>query len=849
MDSYNLFNMGRLIRFLFFGLGFTPFSGLSQASKLDNSGQRLLLQLSSSFIQVVKELQVDIDSGLCVAAPIEGLSRLPVLAEDIDLGAVPTGWIDLNDPATGRRLLASSSGTEHTRLLLLLGAYYTFLPDVYPAQRDSAIGYLKMAELEAGSLRLEKLRQQSLCLMEKYYLETNSIDKAMECLRRLTSDAKLAGDRSIEAKAWAYAGIWYPFSFPTLPTRIGFMKAALELYQQEKNVTAAINTLQNIAYMSFASGQRPESEEAARHALQLADSIRYPYTHYISDLLALINMNKGFNNIAAKYALRSVKTAEGTKDSLAYGYFYKRAGEIFSDISSENETDPSAIEYSDWFEKSIKWFMSRGKNEKLYFDVWRLSYMLGFNNKSAEGLSLIREMHRRYPPNRLLDSVEYNCALGNWHRMLDQLDSARLYLLQAREWSDRLPVMPNYNIRLIVLKELGHVYFLMGDHTRSRKYYQQLLNEPVLQGVKASFSFGALFDLYSMDSTDGHYLSAMRYFRRYTTLKDSLYTATHAKQIEELRVQYDTDQKTAELGRLHSESLLQQQELKLGATQRKFIFGGIVAMWLILGLLYNRYRLKQKSSRLLEKQKADIDSKNRQLESLLTDKDELLTEKDELLESREWLLKELHHRVKNNLQIMMSLLNLQSLSLDNEEAIHAITDSRNRLQAMSMIHQKLYQTNDMAAIDMAGYIGEFVNYIYKGIYKGASVRLALELSPLQLDVAKAIPLALLLNEAITNVFKYAFSDPVPGRVNTLKITMRPVGELIEIMVKDNGKGLPPDFDPDNSASLGVYLMRSLTDQLDGGFTMTNDDGATVTIIFSPDVVLSSRRSSLTTAQQ
>src|ERR1700743_3694507 len=113
----------------------------------------------------------------------------------------------------------------------------------------------------------------------------------------------------------------------------------------------------------------------------------------------------------------------------------------------------------------------------------------------------------------------------------------------------------------------------------------------------------------------------------------------------------------------------------------------------------------------------------------------------------------------------------------------------------------------MASIDMPGYISEFVNYLYKGMYKGAPVRLELQLSPLQLDVAKAMPLALLLNEAITNVFKYAFPDPVIGRVNTLKITMRPVGKLIEIRVKDNGKGLPPDFDPDNSSSLGVYLMR------------------------------------------
>jgi two-component sensor histidine kinase len=808
---------------------------------MNNAGKRLLLQLSSSFIQVVKELQVDIDSGLCVAAPLQGLSRLPVLAEDLETGGIPTDWIDRNDPAAGRRLLATwpvsaySPQPNHTRLLLLLGAYYTFLPDVDPAERDSAIGYLQKAEQEAEKIHLEKLRNQALCLMVKYFLETNSIDKAMDCLHRATADAELTGDKVTAAKAWAYAGIWYPFSFKTLATRIGFMKKALELYQQEKNVTAAINTLQNIAYMSYASGKMPESKEAAREALRLADSIRFPYTHYITDLLALISQNKSLTDVAANYALRSIRTAEATKDSLAYGYFYKRAGDIFFFIGGEGVTNPYASEFSDWYAKSIEWFLSRRTNERLYFDIWRLSYMITINDKSAKGLSLIQDMCRRWPPNSLLDSVEYAFSMGDEYRILERFDLAKGYLLQANSWAGRLPPLTNDRIKLIVLNGLGRVFFLTGDYNRARKYYRQLLDQPALSTMYAAFPFKALFDLYRIDSATGNYFSAIRYFRRYAFSKDSLFTVAHAKLIEALRTQFETDRKEAELKALHSESQVQQLELKKAATQQRITLAGAAALLLIIGLVYSRYRLKRKSSLLLERQKSEIDSKNRQLEGLITEKDELLTEKDQLIESREWLLKEIHHRVKNNLQIMMSLLNLQSLSLGSEEAVQAIVDSKNRLQAMSMIHQKLYQTIDMETIDMRSYISEFVRYLYNGIYKGAAVRLEIELIPLQLDVAKAVPLALLLNEAITNTFKYAFPEPVRGRVDTLKINMRPMGSSIEIAVSDNGKGLPPDFDPDNSTSLGMYLMRSLADQIDGNLTITSAGGVTATIVFSPEL--------------
>jgi two-component sensor histidine kinase len=145
----------------------------------------------------------------------------------------------------------------------------------------------------------------------------------------------------------------------------------------------------------------------------------------------------------------------------------------------------------------------------------------------------------------------------------------------------------------------------------------------------------------------------------------------------------------------------------------------------LLGLGYNRYRLKLRSNQLLEAKQQEINEKNQRLQQLLGEKDNLLeekehlithqdhilSEKDGLLREKEWLLREVHHRVKNNLQIVMSLLNSQVATLQDKAALSAIQDSQNRVQAIALIHQKLYQAEGLARIPMKAYIEEVVAYL------------------------------------------------------------------------------------------------------------------------------------------
>ncbi|HJY13883.1 MAG TPA: sensor histidine kinase, partial [Flavobacterium sp.] len=127
-------------------------------------------------------------------------------------------------------------------------------------------------------------------------------------------------------------------------------------------------------------------------------------------------------------------------------------------------------------------------------------------------------------------------------------------------------------------------------------------------------------------------------------------------------------------------------------------------------------------------------------------------------------MKEIHHRVKNNLQTVISLLNSQSAYLDNDMALSAIKNSQHRIHSMSLIHQKLYNAENISTINMPNYIKELVEYLKESFNTGQRIRFEINVAPLELDVAQAVPLGLILNEAITNSIKYAFPDDRNGMV-------------------------------------------------------------------------------------
>jgi len=191
---------------------------------------------------------------------------------------------------------------------------------------------------------------------------------------------------------------------------------------------------------------------------------------------------------------------------------------------------------------------------------------------------------------------------------------------------------------------------------------------------------------------------------------------------------------------------------------------------------------------------------------------------------KELLLKEIHHRVKNNLQMVSSLLNLQSSTIHDEKILGAMREIKNRVNSMALIHQKLYQTENLSTVNFQDYIDQLVIFIcHTFSFPENKVSVTINAKEIYFDVDTAIPLGLIINELISNSFKYAFNGSANGSINIDVIDKQ--NDCYKIIYKDNGPGLPAGLNIKESETLGLMLVWMLTEQLNGTVVTENKDGA------------------------
>jgi two-component sensor histidine kinase len=199
------------------------------------------------------------------------------------------------------------------------------------------------------------------------------------------------------------------------------------------------------------------------------------------------------------------------------------------------------------------------------------------------------------------------------------------------------------------------------------------------------------------------------------------------------------------------------------------------------------------------------------------------------LTEKEILLKEIHHRVKNNLQLVVSLLTLKSNGMGDLD--NAFTDSIDRIRVMATIHELLYESADFAHIDLSEYVTTIVEWILSSYAYGPDApRLRLDLASLELDIDAAVPCGLIINELFTNAIKYAFKSGAVDPTISVTTAVFPDG-MVQLVVSDNGRGIPDSVDPERVQTLGMQLIVSLTSQLHGTWSLSRSGGSTWTIVF------------------
>jgi two-component sensor histidine kinase len=585
-----------------------------------------------------------------------------------------------------------------------------------------------------------------------------------------------------------------------MKVRIAFYEQAQPLFHQDGAIEREAATLERLGDFYQVLQNFDRSLAVLNQALTAYKSVHYPNLQFTYDLLGYVNMQIGHYQEALRYGLLAEKTAFARKDtSSLLCTIYCRLGSTYFLINKVEEADI-------YFKKALKIAEHFHDRSAIRISMQALFAVLSNERKYHEALTLLNKTIKNYPSK---DTAEITMERADFIRAYSGMKNYR----KAEPYADTLLrdglVSQGTTTMVYALSEMVEYFIKSGQYARAAQYTGVLKAGADKFTMKRNQYKTYLFK-FKIDSAQKNYLPAIENFRRYTFMKDSLYDLAKTKQLEELKIQYETEQKEHNINYLEKNNLLQQQSIKRADYIRNITVAGSLILLLLLGLLYKSFRLNKQSSKAIER-------KNIALNQLVTEK--------------EWLLKEIHHRVKNNLQIVTGLLQRQSAYIDNDEALAAIQNSENRMHAISLIHQKLYQSENLDLISMPEYIDELVSFLKES--GGLDKRIIFEkhLEEIRLDVAQAVPLGLILNEAVTNAIKYAYS---PEEAGTIYITLVHEGPYSQLIIADNGPGMPADLDLQQVDSLGLNLMRGLVKQLDGNLEISNEQGCTININFKTE---------------
>jgi two-component sensor histidine kinase/TPR repeat protein len=754
--------------------------------------QRLLLQLSSTFITVVNENQIDLDSSLVNASISLGLSRLPVVAEGINDPQLlaKSFWVDKGQPNQGLKLLNSSSGNTHLELLLLIGSYYAFRPDGYSQAKDSAVYFLNRAEKEGRSTGKPELSRIALCLLGKIYVTGKDLELGNKVFDQLIKECRQAGDERNLARAMAFRGLYTAYSPQTTGSRINDLNQAAHIYDQLNDKENEINTITNLCYLHFASGHSDMAHQFALQALSLEHETGFPYTQYNTDLITSVTQftNKfaePFRNI-----VETLKTAQAAHDSIGWGYFYSQMG-IFYRMGGK---DSVALM---WYRKAVQFFLSHGKNHNLFVPLTNLSIILGYHHPQ-QALEELQKVAGIVSPKTPAEIFIYEEAYFETCLRLKRFDLAYVALNKADASERQLEKWGFPFHRAAFVAMTANFYFEKEDFVKAKTYYKKFLtiSTPDIGGLFGQSA--ALSKLIYIDSVSGDKDGELKNRRLYTQLSDANFQASETRQAEEMQVEYATEEKENQIALLNQKDKLEQANLKQANLIRDITIGFILLTIAVIALLFKQNRQKQKSNKVLG--------------SLVTEK--------------EWLLKEVHHRVKNNLHTIICLLESQADYLKGD-ALLAIENSQHRIYAMSLIHQKLYQSDNIKVIDMKAYLAEFMAYLRKSFGSPKNIDIILNIEAIELDISQAIPVGLILNEAVNNAFKYAFPK---GRKGDIVVAMCESGDRITLTISDNGVGIQQDLNTE-PGSLGLELMHGLAKDIRGNIKFENKQGTRITLEF------------------
>ncbi|TDE10753.1 sensor histidine kinase [Dyadobacter psychrotolerans] len=778
--------------------------------RYDINKKRLLAISTALNLYMILEGQIDLDSAMLMSCQAYNFSRLLPYSEGYDNGSVSVGrtMIDSGNINEAKRLLDKQKNDDKIRLALELGTYYLFKPGNNKTDLDQSLLYIRQAQKLAASSGKTFWKNESLTLLAKFYLQSGDILRSQKLFSEVVGSNKIENNNKGIALAMANQGINLPVG---TPEKLSLLEKAQLFCKQQGLKDKEIEVLSHISIEYFISNF-DVAKKKLLELVALQNASGYRHTHVSLNTISFIDDMRGDYIPALTSALQAVKTMEQTGDTKFAPLFYSRLALLYLHMDKKEGLDIY-----------LKALENKSKQTRL---VWYKSFVNAAQATitfygGKRGLDLIMPIIKEYPPKSLWERMAVAYLQGDCYASLRQDKLAIHFFDLFLKLSDQMPAHFVYLELPSCYIGIAKFYANTGNKARTQ-YYLDKASPFMSSAGKLFISWQYSLVQFKLDSLNGNYVSAIKNYQRYKEKSDSNLSLASMRQMNFMQVQFETKNKEQSIKSLTQRGELQQAKLNESNFLRNVTMGGIVALLVIVGLLYKQFRLKQRNNEQLQIQRNEIVNKNQVLENLL--------------EEKQWLLKEVHHRVKNNLHTVMSLLESQSAYLA-DDALSAIQNSQHRIHAMSLIHQKLYTSDDVTTIEMSTYIQELVSYLRESFTTGQRITFDLNVEPVELDVAQAIPLGLILNEAITNSLKYAFPDNRKGLISIIFAQLDDT--KFKLSVEDDGVGLVAGFEQDKISSLGMKLMRGLSTELHADFRVESLSGTGIYLSFNTDILLKS----------
>jgi len=631
-------------------------------------------------------------------------------------------------------------------------------------------------DLDKVTTKDKKLIDSALFMFHKAKHDTLKISAINTIVEEAFED-----DIWIKYNKWMYYYTQKQLKNPLLVTN---KKIKLSLLKSKSDA------LNNMGLAYFSQGKLSKASEFYHKSLKISEEIIYKLG--IASCLhniAFLYENQGITTKAIEYYFKSLKMSEAINDRKLIGTTLNNLGIVYR---NQGETS-KALEF---YHRSLNISEEIGNTYEIAHSINNIAMLYYLEEEYSKSLEYYHRSLNTWEDLGYKKGIAHSLnRIGSIFITQNQTDKAIKYFQNSLSiWYE----IGNKKGISNTLCSIGETYLNQNEMNKAKFYANKSMNVAQEIGFPLAINNAAKL-LSEIFQKENNWKKAFEAQNLYVTMRDSIRSDITEKNAIKQQAQYEVEKREQEIELLSTKN--EMQKLKLNKDRLVitiFSITSVLGLFVII-LIFKAYKNKQETNKLLQKRH----------------------------EEKSALLKEIHHRVKNNLQIVNSLLRMQSRETDDEKVFSVFEEAQKRVLSMALLHERMYRTDDLQYIDLQEHFELLINNLIKSYAVDKNINLNLSIKKIKLGMRTMVPLSLIINEMITNSLKYAFKDRIEGSIN-VSLKHADNNNNYELIIEDDGVGFKGVKE---SIGLGTKLIQIFTKQLKGVLNKTNSSGTTFKLQF------------------